>query len=125
MMKIGVVFLLIISSFLATGCGSDTAGAPMAERGTPSNKDEIVLPPSEQSAGVIQVQVAALSEEPDVPDGTAAQVARRAFLHSAERARSAANVTRRNATNRVGPEVDLRACEEIALMVAQASLPAR
>jgi cobalt-zinc-cadmium efflux system membrane fusion protein len=66
MMKSGVIILLISSSFLTTGCNSGTSGAPAPEHGAQSNKDEIILPPSEQAAGVIQVQVAALSEEPDV-----------------------------------------------------------
>ena len=60
MMKSGV-FILLICSSLATACGSGTASAPAAEHVPQSNKDEIVLPPSEQSGGLIQTQVAALS----------------------------------------------------------------
>jgi membrane fusion protein, heavy metal efflux system len=65
MMKSGV-FILLICSSLATACGSGTASAPAAEHVPQSNKDEIVLPPSEQSGGLIQTQVAALSQEPDI-----------------------------------------------------------
>ena len=65
MMKSGVIILLISSSFLVTACNSGTASTPAAEHGAQFNKDEIVLPPSEQGAGIIQTQAAALSEEPD------------------------------------------------------------
>jgi multidrug efflux pump subunit AcrA (membrane-fusion protein) len=53
-----------------TSCGSGTAGAPatehVAEHVSQSNKDEIVLPLSEQAGGLIQTQPAAFSEEPDI-----------------------------------------------------------
>src|SRR6202158_2756877 len=65
MMKSGVIILLISSSLLVTACNSGTASPPVVEHGAQFNKDEIVLPPSEQDAGTIQVQAAALSEEPD------------------------------------------------------------
>jgi len=66
MMKSGVTILLISSSFLMAACNSGTGGTPAAEHGAQFNKDEIVLPPSEQGAGIIQTQEAALSEEPDI-----------------------------------------------------------
>ena len=65
-MKSGVFILLISSSFFVTACGSGTAGAPTTEHVAQSNKDEIVLPPSEQAGGLIQTEAAALSEEPDI-----------------------------------------------------------
>ena len=65
MMKSGIIILLISSSLFAAGCSSGTSGAPAPERGAPSNKDEIILPVSAQAGGVIQVQAAALSDEPD------------------------------------------------------------
>src|SRR3984893_9726922 len=65
MMKTGVTILLIVSSFLVNACNSGTASTPAAGHGVQSNKDEIVLPSSEQGAGIIQAQTAALSEEPD------------------------------------------------------------
>jgi cobalt-zinc-cadmium efflux system membrane fusion protein len=64
--KSGIVVLLLSLSFFATGCGSGTAGAPAAEHVAQSNKDEIVLPASEQSGGLIQTEAAALSDEPDI-----------------------------------------------------------
>ena len=66
MMKCGVTILLISSSFLMAACNSSPASTSAAGHGAPSNKDEIVLPLSEQDAGMIQTHVAALSEEPDV-----------------------------------------------------------
>ncbi len=66
MMKSGVIILLISSSFLATACGSGTSSAPAPEHVARTNKDEIVLPPSEQAGGIIQTQAVALSEEPDI-----------------------------------------------------------
>ena len=65
MMKSGVTILLISSSLFVTACNSGTASTPAAQHGAQSEKDEIVLPPSEQGAGVIQTQAAALSEEQD------------------------------------------------------------
>jgi membrane fusion protein, heavy metal efflux system len=65
-MKSGAFVLLISSPFLATACGSGTASVPPAEHVAQSNRDEIVLPPSEQAGGLIQTQAAALSEEPDI-----------------------------------------------------------
>src|ERR1700676_4064537 len=65
MMKSGVIILLISSSLLVTACNSGTASPPVVEHGAQFNKDEIVLPPSEQDAGTIRVQAAVLSEEPD------------------------------------------------------------
>lgn len=65
-MKIGVFILLISSYLFATACGSGTAGAPAAEHVAPSNKDEIILPASEQAGGFVQTEPAALSEEPDI-----------------------------------------------------------
>jgi cobalt-zinc-cadmium efflux system membrane fusion protein len=70
MMKSRISILLICSSCVVTSCGSGTAGAPatehVAEHVSQSNKDEIVLPLSEQAGGLIQTQPAALSEEPDI-----------------------------------------------------------
>jgi cobalt-zinc-cadmium efflux system membrane fusion protein len=70
MMKSRISILLICSSCVVTACGSGTAGAPatehVAEHVSQSNKDEIVLPLSEQAGGLIQTQPAALSEEPDI-----------------------------------------------------------
>ena len=66
MMKCGVTILLISSSLLVTACNSAPGGTSAAEHVAPSNKDEIVLPLSEQGAGIIQTQAAALSEEPDI-----------------------------------------------------------
>ena len=66
MMKSGVIILFISSSLLVTACNSGTVSTPAAEHGAPSNKDEIVLPPNEQGAGIIQTQAAALSEEPNI-----------------------------------------------------------
>src|ERR1700680_1241556 len=65
-MKSGVFILLISSYLFATACGGGTAGAPAAEHVAQSNKDEIVLPLSEQAGGLIQTEPAALSEEPDI-----------------------------------------------------------
>src|SRR6202790_2489801 len=65
-MKSGVFILLISSYLFATACGGGTAGAPAAEHVAQSNKDEIMLPPSEQAGGLIQTEPAALSEEPDI-----------------------------------------------------------
>src|SRR6202163_2736401 len=65
MIKSGVIILIISSSFFLNACNSDTAGTPAAAHGARSNKDEIVLSTSEQGAGIIQAQAAALSEEPD------------------------------------------------------------
>src|ERR1700680_2003157 len=65
MMKRGVIILLIGSSFLVNACNSGKASTPAAEHGAQSSKDEILLPSSEQGAGIIQAQTAALSEEPD------------------------------------------------------------
>ena len=65
MMKRGVIILLIGSSFLVNACNNGTASTPAAEHGAQSSKDEILLPSSEQGAGIIQAQTAALSEEPD------------------------------------------------------------
>src|ERR1700680_119321 len=65
MMKRGVMILLIGSSFLVNACNNGTASTPAAEHGAQSSKDEILLPSSEQGAGIIQAQTAALSEEPD------------------------------------------------------------
>jgi cobalt-zinc-cadmium efflux system membrane fusion protein len=66
MVKCGVLILLISSSFLATACGSGNATAPSTEHLAQSNKDEIVLPPNEQAASLIQTQAATLSQEPDL-----------------------------------------------------------
>lgn len=70
MMKSRISILLICSSCVVTSCGSGTAGAPatehVAEHVSQSNKDEIVLPLSEQAGGLIQTQPAAFSEEPDI-----------------------------------------------------------
>jgi cobalt-zinc-cadmium efflux system membrane fusion protein len=67
MMKRGVILLLIsMSLLLVTACNSGPASTSAAEHGAPINKDEIVLPASEQGAGSIQTQAAALSEEPDM-----------------------------------------------------------
>jgi membrane fusion protein, heavy metal efflux system len=66
MMKCGILTLLIGSSFLATACGSGNATAPAPEHVAQSNKDEIVLPPNEQAASLIQTQAATLSQEPDL-----------------------------------------------------------
>jgi multidrug efflux pump subunit AcrA (membrane-fusion protein) len=66
MMKCGILTLLISSSFLATACGSGNATAPAPEHVAQSNKDEIVLPPNEQAASLIQTQGATLSQEPDL-----------------------------------------------------------
>ena len=63
MMKSGVTILLISSSLLVTACNSGPASTSAAEPSAPINKDEIVLPASEQGAGVIQTQAAALSED--------------------------------------------------------------
>src|ERR1700681_4274672 len=65
MMKRGVIILLIGSSFLVNACNKGTASTPAAEHGAQSSKDEILLLSSEQGAGIIQAQTAALSEEPD------------------------------------------------------------
>src|SRR6202040_924718 len=65
MMKTGVTILLIGSAFLVNACNSGTASTPAAGHGVQSNKDEILLPSSEQGAGIIQTQAAALSKEPD------------------------------------------------------------
>src|SRR6202163_1927515 len=65
MMKRGVIILLIGSSFLVNACNKGTASTPAAEHGAQSSKDEILLPSSEQGAGIIEAQTAALSEEPD------------------------------------------------------------
>ena len=66
MMKCGVTILLISSSLLVTACNSAPGSTSAAEHVAPSNKGEIVLPLSEQGAGIIQTQTAALSEEPDI-----------------------------------------------------------
>ena len=66
MMKCGVTILLISSSFLMAACNSSPASISAAEYVAPSNKDEITLPLSEQRAGIIHTQAAALSEEPDI-----------------------------------------------------------
>src|ERR1700732_1656592 len=65
MMKRGVIILFIGSSFLVNACNNGTASTPAAGHGAQSSKDEILLPSSEQGAGIIQAQTAALSEEPD------------------------------------------------------------
>src|ERR1700737_296739 len=65
MMQSRVIILLIGSSYLVNACNSGTANTPPAEHGAQSSKDEILLPSSEQGAGIIQAQTAALSEEPD------------------------------------------------------------
>jgi membrane fusion protein, heavy metal efflux system len=65
-MKSGISILLISWPFFAIACGSGSAGAPAAEHVAQSSKDEIVLPASEQSGGLIQTEAAALSEEPDI-----------------------------------------------------------
>src|SRR3984893_17103126 len=64
-MKSELIILLICSSLLVTACNNGRAGPPSAGYSARSNEDEIVLPASEQSAGIIQAQAAALSEEPD------------------------------------------------------------
>jgi cobalt-zinc-cadmium efflux system membrane fusion protein len=64
--KSGIVVLLLSLSCFTTACGSGTAGAPAAEHGAPSNNDEVVLPASEQSGGLVQTEAAALSAEPDI-----------------------------------------------------------
>jgi cobalt-zinc-cadmium efflux system membrane fusion protein len=66
MMKSGVIILLISVSLLVTACNSGPANTSAAEHGVPINKDEVVLPASEQGAGSIKTQAAALSEEPDM-----------------------------------------------------------
>ena len=63
MTKRSVFILLISSCFFTAACGS---GAPAAEHVAQSNKDEIVLPASEQAGSLIQTEAAALSEEPDI-----------------------------------------------------------
>jgi cobalt-zinc-cadmium efflux system membrane fusion protein len=65
MMKRGVAILLIHSFFFLTACNSGRASTPTTEHGAQSNKDEIVIPTIEQAAGVIEVQNAVLSDEPD------------------------------------------------------------
>jgi cobalt-zinc-cadmium efflux system membrane fusion protein len=65
-MKSGIFILLISSHLFVTACGSGTAGTPATEHAAPSNKDEIVLPSSEQAGGFIQTEPTALSEEPDI-----------------------------------------------------------
>ena len=64
-MRSRVMILLISSSLVVTACNSGTASPPAVKPGAQSNKDEIVLPPSEQGTDIIQTQAAALSEEPD------------------------------------------------------------
>src|SRR3984893_7755307 len=64
-MKSELIILLICSSLLVTACNNGRAGPPSAGYSAQSEKDGIVLPPSEQGAGVIQTQAAALSEEQD------------------------------------------------------------
>jgi cobalt-zinc-cadmium efflux system membrane fusion protein len=64
-MKSELIIVLLCSSLLVTACNNGGAGPPAVEYSAQSNKDEIVLPASEQSAGIIQAQAAVLSEEPD------------------------------------------------------------
>ena len=66
MMKTGITVLLISSSLLVAACNSSPASTSAAAHGTQANKDEVVLPASEQGAGVIQTQAAVLSQEPDI-----------------------------------------------------------
>jgi len=65
-MKSRIFILMISSSLCATACGSGTAGAPATEHVAQSNRDEIVLPASEQVGGLIETEPARLSEEPDI-----------------------------------------------------------
>ncbi len=56
---------VIAFSFLAAGCNRATP-APAAERTAHGNKNEIVLSPADQAAGLIETQAAALSAEPQM-----------------------------------------------------------
>ncbi len=56
---------VITFSFLAAGCNRATP-APAAERTAHGNKNEIVLSPADQAAGLIETQAAALSAEPQM-----------------------------------------------------------
>ncbi len=56
---------VIAFSFLAAGCNRATP-APAAERTAHGNKNEIVLSPADQAAGLIETQAAALSAEPQI-----------------------------------------------------------
>ncbi len=56
---------VIAFSFLSAGCNRATP-APAAERTAHGNKNEIVLSPADQAAGLIETQAAALSAEPQM-----------------------------------------------------------
>jgi cobalt-zinc-cadmium efflux system membrane fusion protein len=62
---------ILVSVLLAGGCNGDTAPAPGSGRaaqntGNNKDKDEVLLPVSEQATAKIQTETVALSEAPDV-----------------------------------------------------------
>lgn len=64
-----LISMLIVSSLFGAGCKSGSASAPSSEhsaQASAGNKDEIVLPASEQATAKIQTEPVVLSETPDV-----------------------------------------------------------
>lgn len=65
MIKPLIALAVIVSIFAAAGCNSSTP-APAAEHTSSGSKSEIVLSPTDQAAGMIETQPAALSSEPQM-----------------------------------------------------------
>jgi membrane fusion protein, heavy metal efflux system len=66
MRKRPFIFVSILLSFLMTGCKGGASNAPSAEHAAQQKKEEIVLTPAQQSAGMIQTQAVTLSDVPDI-----------------------------------------------------------
>jgi cobalt-zinc-cadmium efflux system membrane fusion protein len=60
------VFVLTLFCLLITACNGRTSDAPSTAHAAEPNKDELVLTPAQQAAGMIQTQTVTLSDAPDI-----------------------------------------------------------